>query len=70
MEEKLSKQSINRLDVSDEIINKLENNKIDTLGQLCKKTKSELKKLYIGQNDAIEINKKLQLIGLRLKDSL
>ena len=49
MEEKLKKQSIDRLDIADSIIKKLKDNKIDTLEKLCQKSKSDLKKINIEQ---------------------
>ena len=50
MENKLMKQSIRRLDVEDKILDMLENNNINTLGILCGKTKSDLKKIDLIQN--------------------
>ena len=47
MEDKLIKQNIDRLDISDNAIKILKDNKIITLGQLCKKSKSDLKKIEI-----------------------
>lgn len=70
MEEKLKKQSINRLDISDSILEKLLNNKIDTLGKLCKQRKTDLKEIGIEQYEAKSIDIELQLIGLNLKGSL
>lgn len=67
MDEKISKQSIDRLDISNEANDILKKNKIITLGELCKKTKKELKELTLKQNDIKEIEKELQLLGLNLK---
>ena len=39
LNDKYENQSINRLDIKDTIIKVLENNKISTLGQLCRKSK-------------------------------
>ena len=47
MEDKMLKQSIDRLDVSDKILNTLKKNNIKTLGQLCKKEKSDLRKIEL-----------------------
>ena len=44
MEEKLKKQSINRLDIPDRAIKTLENNGITMLGNLIDNSKSDLKK--------------------------
>ncbi|MCI8310110.1 hypothetical protein [uncultured Clostridium sp.] len=70
MEEKLKKQSIDRLDIADSIIKKLKDNKIDTLEKLCQKSKSDLKKINIEQFEANAINIELQLLGLNLNGSL
>ena len=70
MEEKLKKQSINRLDISDSILEKLKNNKIDTLEKLCKQSRTDLKKIGIEQYEAKSIDIELQLIGLGLNGSL
>lgn len=70
MEDKLIKQNIDRLDISDNAIKILKDNKIITLGQLCKKSKSDLKKIEILQCDIKKIETELQLLGLNLKNSL
>lgn len=67
MEEKLKKQSINRLDIPDRAIKILENNGITMLGNLIDNSKSDLKKWGLEQ---FEINIELQLIGSNLKGSL
>lgn len=70
MEEKISKQNIDRLNISDNSIQILKNNKIITIGQLCKKGKNDLRKLDIVQFDIKKIETELQLLGLNLKNSL
>ena len=70
MEEKISKQNIDRLNISDNSIKILKNNKIITIGQLCKKSKNDLRKLDILQFDIKKIETELQLLGLNLKNSL
>lgn len=70
MEEKLKKQSINRLDISDRAIKTLENNGITKLGNLIDNSKSDLKKLGLEQFEINKINIELQLIGSNLKGSL
>lgn len=47
MENKLEKQNIERLDIKDNIINILKDNGISKIGQLCKKTKSDLKNIRV-----------------------
>lgn len=68
MEEKLKKQSINRLDVSDSTLEKLKESKIDTLGKLCNKSKKDLKEIGIEQIEIKAISIELQLMGLDLKE--
>lgn len=70
MEEKLKKQSINRLDISDRAIKTLENNGITMLGNLIDNSKSDLKKMGLEQFEINKINIELQLIGSNLKGSL
>lgn len=70
MEEKLKKQSINRLDIKDSIINVLNENRIDTLGNLCEHSKTELKNIGLLPNETNKIEVELQLMGLNLKNSL
>lgn len=70
MEDKIKNQSINRLDIKDSIINVLSENKIDTLGNLCNYSKTELKNIGLLQNETNKIEVELQLIGLNLKNSL
>ena len=55
MEEKIKKQSINRLDIKDSIINVLNENRIDTLGNLCEHSKTELKNIGLLPNETNKI---------------
>lgn len=68
MDDKLSKQSIDRLDISDNTIKTLKDNNIKTIGLLCEKNKSDLRKLEILQFDIKKIETELQLLGLGLKN--
>ena len=68
MDDKLSNQSIDRLDISDNTIKTLKDNNIKTIGLLCKKNKSDLRKLEIVQFDIKKIEIELQLLGLGLKN--
>ena len=70
MEEKIKKQSINRLDIKDSIINVLNENRIDTLGNLCEHSKTELKNIGLIPNETNKIEVELQLMGLNLRNSL
>lgn len=69
-DKKILAQSIDRLDVSDKAINKLKENNIKTLGQLCRKSKTDLKDINLVQVDINKIQIQLQLLGLNLKGGL
>ena len=68
--EKLNKQSVDRLDISDNCMELLKSNDIETIGQLCKKSKTDLKKLNLVQEEVNKIDIELQLLGLNLRNSL
>lgn len=70
MEDKIKKQSIDRLNISVSILEGLKQNNIIKIEDLCKKSKKELKKLCFLQNEINEINIELQLLGLALKNTL
>ena len=71
MNEKLRKQSIQRLSVvSEQVLNTLENNNISTLGELCCKKTTDLKDFGLENESIKTINTELQLLGLGLKNSL
>lgn len=70
MEDKIKKQSIDRLNISVSILEGLKQNNIIKIEDLCKKSKKELKKLGVLQNEINEINIELQLLGLALKNTL
>ena len=70
MEDKIKKQSIDRLNISVSIIERLKQSNIIKIEDLCKKSKKELKKLSFLQNEINEINIELQLLGLALKNTL
>ncbi|MBE5806279.1 MAG: hypothetical protein E7313_06185 [Clostridiales bacterium] len=70
MDEKLLKQDINRLNLNDNAIDILKQNEIISIGQLCKKTKSNLKNIKLTQNEINKIEIELQLLGLNLKNNL
>lgn len=70
IEEKLAKQSINRLNISDNVTVILKANSINTLENLCDKSKSFLKSIDISQSDINKINIELQLMGLGLKEKI
>lgn len=70
IDEKLLNQSINRIEISDNATEILNKNKITTLEDLCNKTKTDLKKLEINQGEINKMDIELQLLGLKLKNSL
>lgn len=70
MEDKIKKQSIDRLNISVSILEGLKQNNIIKIEDLCKKSKKELKKLGFLQNEINERNIELQLLGLALKNTL
>ena len=69
MNEKIDKQNIERLDISDNAISILKTNGIKTIGQLRKKNRKDLKSYDMLQNDIKKIEVELELLGLNLKDS-
>lgn len=70
MEEKILKQSIDRLDITDNATQILKNNNVKNIGQLCKKSKTDLKNIQLVQNEISKIEIELQLLGLNLRNSL
>lgn len=63
-------QFVDRLDVSQNALDILKENKINTLGQLENYNKSKLKDMGLLQNQINKIEIELQLLGLGLKGSL
>lgn len=69
-ENKYTKQKIERLDIPVSQIDILKQNKINTLGELCRHTKTELKEMNIDVKYINKIQIELQLLGLNLKGGL
>lgn len=67
MSKKIVKQSVEKLLISDKGIEKLKENEIINISQLCEKSKAELKKIGIGLRDVRDIEMSLKLAGLDLK---
>lgn len=67
---KYFKQFVDRLDINQNAIEKLKENKIITLGKLSDYKKSQLKDMGLLQNDINKIEVELELLGLTLKGSL
>lgn len=70
MEDKIKQQNIQRLNISDNTINILNQNKIGSIGQLCRKSVEDLKSFEIESNEIKKIETELQLLGLRIRNSL
>lgn len=70
MDDKILKQSIDRLDISDKTLSILKENKINIIADLCKNSKTDLKKLDIVQAEINKIQIELQLLGLNIKGGL
>lgn len=70
MREKILKQSINRLNISDNTILILKENKINIISELCKKSKTDLKKIGLQQDEINKIQIELQLLGLNIRGGL
>ena len=70
MEDKILKQNISRLGISDNALDILKNKNIVMIEQLCKKSKTELKDMELSQSDIRKIEIELQLLGYNLKNSL
>lgn len=66
----MNKQSIDVLNISQNVINMLKENNITTVDKLCKQSKSDLRKMKILKYDIDKIDIELQLLGLNLKNSL
>ncbi len=60
------KQSIDKLEISEEIKELLKSNKISSLYELVKKNKSNLKKIGLNPNQISQVEIQLQLKGLDL----
>lgn len=69
-ENKYFSQFVDRLDVNQNALETLKENKISTLGQLGSYKKSQLKEMGLVPNDINKIEVELELLGLTLKGSL
>lgn len=65
--EKLLKDSVEKLELNSQICMKLKYNEIDTIEKLCNQTRRELRNLDFIQSDIQSIVIKLQLKGLDIK---
>lgn len=62
--------TLQSLNVGENILSLLKENKIKSTKQLCAKTKSELRNMGLTNSEINRINVELQLLGERLKGSL
>ena len=69
MSKSIVKQSVEKLLISDKGIEKLKENEIINISQLCKKSKEELKRMGLELKDVRDIEMSLKLAGLDLKNS-
>lgn len=69
MEDKIKQQNIQRLNISDNTINILNQNQISNIGQLCRKSGADLKSFSIELNEIEKIETELQFLGLRIRNS-
>ena len=70
VDNKYTKQSIERLDIPVSEINILKENNIMTLGNLSNYTKTDLKNINLKSDIINKIQVELQLLGLNLKNGL
>jgi len=68
--EKILKQSIDRIDIDVRILNLLKENGINTIKDICRKSKTDLKELTLSFQEINKIQVELQLLGLNLKGGL
>lgn len=68
MNEKLAKQNILRLDIKDDIIDKLKNNQISKIGELCSKSEVDLRNFNLDNSEIESIKYELQQIGMILRN--
>lgn len=60
---------ISELKIEDNIITTLKRNKINSLKQLCNKTRAELRNMNLKQFEVKQIEIQVQLLGLDLKST-
>ena len=68
--DKLNQKLVSELDISETILNILNSNKIKNLGQLCKKSRTDLRNIGLENQQINKLDIELQLIGLSLKCSI
>ena len=68
--EKILKQSVERIDIDVRIIDLLKENGINTIKDICSKSKTDLKELTLSFQEINKIQVELQLLGLNLKGGI
>lgn len=66
----IKKESIKTFNINQNLINKLNENNIETIGELCRQSKTDLRNLEFVNKDIHKIEIELQLVGLNLKNNL
>lgn len=64
----VEKKSVSTIDLAKKTYLKLQDNNINTLGELCKNTKSQLRKFGLTQKEIIQVEVRVQLQGVNLKN--
>lgn len=67
-DEKLLNENVIRLDISCNTVEKLKENKITNLKQLCRKDRDDLQTIGIPGEEISKIESELQLIGLNIRN--
>lgn len=67
MKEKILNQYIERLDISDNTLDILKQNKIVFIKDICRKNKTSLKQMGLTNQEICKLEIELQLLGLDLK---
>lgn len=70
MKNKFLKQKIDTINIPKEIIQLLKQNGLETIEQLCNKSKTELKNINLSFSEINKIQIELQLLGLNLQKGL
>lgn len=65
----LIEQNIQRFNLKENVINKLYDNNIKTIGNLCRQSKTDLRNINLEQKDIYKIEVELQLVGLNLRNN-
>ena len=70
MSSKYLEQYIERLEINDKTINTLKDNNIYKIGELCSRSRKDLKEMGVENDVAKDIELQVQFLGLNLKNGL